>query len=119
MFDFEKLELYKRAKRFNKQIRLFLKSTNIDSVSRNQLLRASLSIVLNIAEGSGRFSSRDKRNFYIISRSSLIETISILDILKDEGGIEDKPFEWFYSEAEELSKIMFKLINDLAKGKEF
>jgi len=57
MFDFEKLEVYKKAKEFNKEVYSFLRnSKTIDSVSKNQLPRASLSVVLNIAEGTSRFS---------------------------------------------------------------
>ncbi|TSJ40068.1 four helix bundle protein [Fluviicola chungangensis] len=62
MFDFEKLEVCKKAKAFNKEVYSFLRNTkSIDVVTKNQLRRASLSIVLNIAEGTGRFSKADKQ----------------------------------------------------------
>jgi len=64
MFDFEKLEVYKRSKELNKEILEFLrKNKQIDSYLRDQLYRTSLSIAINIAEGSGKFSKTDKRNF--------------------------------------------------------
>ena len=63
MFDFEKLDIYKKAKKFNTDVRNFIKSTKLDSTTKDQLRRASFSIVLNIAEGSGRFSKADRRNF--------------------------------------------------------
>lgn len=84
MFDFEKLTIYKKAKLFNSQIRSFINSTPLDRTTKDQLRRASLSIVLNIAEGSGRFSNPDRRNFYVIARSSAFECVAILDVLKDE-----------------------------------
>lgn len=37
---------------------------------------------MNIAESTSRFSDADKRNFFVISRGSLIECIAILDLLK-------------------------------------
>ncbi len=71
MFDFEKLDVYQKAKQFNREVYSFLKnSKTIDYVSKNQLRRASLSIMLNIAEGSSRFSKPDRRNFFVISRGS-------------------------------------------------
>ena len=63
MFDFENLEVYKKAKAFNTEINSsILRNDNLDSVVKNQLRRASLSIVLNIAEGSSRFSSKHPTN---------------------------------------------------------
>ncbi|HEX6223498.1 MAG TPA: four helix bundle protein, partial [Chryseolinea sp.] len=81
MFDFEKLDVYKKAKAFNSGIRAFIKDTKLDNTTRDQLRRASFSIVLNLAEGSGRFSYPDRKNFYIISRSSVFECVAIMDVL--------------------------------------
>lgn len=38
-----------------------------------QMRRASVSILCNIAEGAGRWSARDQRNFYVIARGSALE----------------------------------------------
>ena len=55
MFDFENLEVYKKANAFNSIVAKQVFTTgNLDSATKNQLPRASLSIVLNIAEGSRR-----------------------------------------------------------------
>ena len=79
MFDFEKLKVYKDAKELNKEILKFLRENKkIDSYLQNQLRRASISIVINIAEGSGKFSKPDKRNFYTIARGSAYECVSML-----------------------------------------
>ncbi len=56
MFEVEKLEVYKKAKIFNSGIREFIKETKLDNTTRDQIRRASFSIVLNLAEGSGGFS---------------------------------------------------------------
>ena len=79
MFDFEKLEVFNKARVFNSLIReKALKTNRLERSTSYQLSRAALSIMLNIAEGSSRFSNRDKRRFYIISRGSLFETIAIV-----------------------------------------
>lgn len=69
MFDFEKLAVYKKAKELNKEVLKFLKENKqIDSYLRDQLRRASISMVINIAEGSRKFSKADKKNFYITAK---------------------------------------------------
>ncbi len=61
MFDFEKLDVYQKAKAFNAQVyRCIISNKNFDTTTKNQLRRASLSIMLNIAEGSSRFSKADR-----------------------------------------------------------
>ncbi len=72
MFDFEKLDVYHKAKQLNKKVSLFLKSSKLDRTANDQLRRASFSIMLNIAEGSGRYSKAYKRNFYVIARGSAL-----------------------------------------------
>lgn len=72
MFDFEKLDVYQKAKTFNKSVTNFLKVSKLDRVTNDQLRRAAFSIMLNIAEGSGRFTKADKRNFYVIARGSAL-----------------------------------------------
>lgn len=113
MFDFEKLDVYKKSKRVNSRIRNYLKIENIDRATSNQLMRASLSICLNIAEGSGRFTKPDRRNFYVIARSSAFEVVAILDILHDEQVLSKEGYTEFYSDLEEISKMLFALIRGL------
>ncbi len=96
MFDFEKLSVYIKAKEFNKSITSFLKQTPVDKTTHDQLRRAAFSIMLNIAEGAGRFSKKDKRNFYVIARGSAFECVAILDYLKDTEGIIENNLAMFY-----------------------
>src|SRR5262245_21879503 len=52
---------------------------------RGQLDRASVSIVLNIAEGAGRTSVPDKSHFFAIARGSATESAAILELLLARG----------------------------------
>ena len=113
MFDFEKLDIYKKAKHFNASIQELLRAKNVSTITTNQLSRAAFSIVLNIAEGSGRFSKRDRKNFFIIARSSVFECVAILDIMKDNNILSETEFRRLYDHAETLSKILYTMIRNL------
>ncbi|MFB6319860.1 four helix bundle protein [Saccharicrinis sp. FJH54] len=114
MFDFEKLTVYSHAKDFNKKVNHFLVSNKQDRTTTDQLRRASFSIMLNIAEGSGRYTQKDKRNFYVISRGSAFECVAIFDYLKDIGTITETEFAKFYSDLDEISRMLFSMIKHLS-----
>ncbi len=48
---------------------------------KNQFQRAILSIVLNLVEGSAKFSNKERRKYYRTSLGSLRETQAILDLI--------------------------------------
>jgi four helix bundle protein len=54
---------------------------SLNRIVKDQLERASLSVVLNIAEAGGRRSRRDKARYYAIARGSATETAALLDVL--------------------------------------
>jgi four helix bundle protein len=58
----------------------------------DQLRRAVTSVPSNIAEGSGRFSVKEKIHFIEIAYGSLTETLCQLDIAHDLGYIGDEDF---------------------------
>ena len=82
-FEFQNLPVYNKAKDFHNQAKAVVAQKNLNSYEKNQLSRASFSVVLNIAEDSGRFSKKDRQNFFVITRSSVFECVAILDVLKD------------------------------------
>ncbi len=114
MFDYEKFEVYKKAKAFFAEISGFIEnSKKLNTRIADQLYRAALSIPLNIAEGAGRYSRPDKRNFYTIARGSTFECTAIIDILHDKGLLEVEQKKHFYNMLEETSKMLSGLINSL------
>ena len=56
---------------------------------RNQLLRASASSALCLAEGYGRFSRKDKRHFYTMALGSARECAAVLELAAGRGGVVD------------------------------
>ena len=48
----------------------------------DQLRRAASSIPLNIAEGAGEFSRKDKARFYRMARRSATESAAVLDVAR-------------------------------------
>ena len=53
---------------------------------KDQLDRASSSVVLNLAEGSGKITKRDQRKFYSIAWGSLNECRGVLEISNNFNG---------------------------------
>ena len=81
-FDHEKLRVYHEALKFIEWLgETILKKLPKKLSIWEQLDAASSSIVLNIAEGNGKFTSRDRCKFFDISRGSALESASALDII--------------------------------------
>ena len=70
---------------------------------RNQFERASLSIVLNLSEGSGKPTRKDRAKFYFIAYGSLKETRTLLDL----SGINELD-----NYADELGAYIWKLAHN-------
>lgn len=63
-------------------------ATALTAILRDQLLRASSSVVLNIAEGFGSSSRGVKRRHYEIARGSAVECIAVLDLASALGVVD-------------------------------
>ena len=88
MIDHEKLDVYKVSITFAAFSYDICKNlSGVDRHARDQLLRASQSIPLNIAEGNGKLPSHDRRRFFQIANGSARECGAILDILSACGVI--------------------------------
>ena len=81
-------------------------------VLRSQITRAAISISSNIAEGFGRYSYNEKKQFYRIALGSLMEVRNQLILARDLEYISG--FE--YLEADQSINLLGKLINGLIKN---
>ena len=80
-FDHEKLDVYQEAIAFCGWVGEFLAAISAKAAAKDQLDRASTSIPLNIAEGNGKFSSKDRARFFEVARGSALECAACLDVL--------------------------------------
>ena len=81
-FEFENFSVYVRAEEFYAIVLKIIANPHIDKMIKDQLKRAALSIVLNIAEGAGRESNADYLRFLSIARGSLAEAEYFLHLAK-------------------------------------
>jgi four helix bundle protein len=116
MFDFEKLIIYGKAKEYYSQLQDLTESEYLKQPLKNQLERASLSIILNIAEGSGRKTKPAKKNFMIIARGSVFECVAILDLLQQACLLDQAVYQSLYSYADELSRMLYAMIISLEQS---
>jgi len=80
-FDHEKLEVYREAIAFIAWLSVLLEGTGRIGEVKDQLDRASTSIALNIAEGNGKYTPKDRCRFFDIAHGSALECAAGLDIL--------------------------------------
>jgi four helix bundle protein len=113
MWDFQKLEVYQKYKNFCKQITVTLSEKSFDRVTNDQLRRASFSIMLNIAEGTSRFSNKDRKNFFVVARGSAFECEAIIEYLVETQEIDQETFADYEKTLDEISRMLFGLIKNL------
>ena len=89
VFAFEQLDVYKVARAYVRNIYSLSEKFphKEDFALMSQIRRAAVSITSNIAEGTSRFSVKDKSHFIEIAYGSLMETYSQLQVASDLGYI--------------------------------
>ncbi|HZV71427.1 MAG TPA: four helix bundle protein [Saprospiraceae bacterium] len=110
VFDFEKLEVYSRLEKLSQEILRFIFSTRtLDPYLKDQLKRSVIGVQLNLAEGTGRVTTADKKHFYAMARSSLFESVAMIQIYKNLDIITPSHFENWYEQMEIISRMLLKL----------
>jgi four helix bundle protein len=114
-FDHEKLDVYREAIAFCAWTGELLNAITAKAAAKDQLDRASTSIPLNIAEGNGKFSVKDRARFLEIARGSALECAAALDVLVAR---KLAPLEQVESAKDNLVRIVQMLIGMLRRFSE-
>jgi four helix bundle protein len=118
MFRFEYLEIWKDAISYTNNIYHITKQFPREETYSlvDQLRRSCSSIAANIAEGSGSSSKKDFCHYLDIAIKSLYESVSHLQLAKEQGYITEQQRNILYEEAEYLAKKIRSFRNTLIKN---
>lgn len=112
-FHHEKLIVYQRALEFAAWSQILIDSLTKKVSTRDQLERAGDSIALNIAEGNGKFSHRDRARFFQIAHGSALESAACLDLFVARSCCEAEAIGKGKLLLEEIVKMLFKMLDQL------
>lgn len=115
---FEDIEGWKRAREMTRWIYQVTSTGNFarDFGLRDQIRRASVSIMSNIAEGFERDGNKEFINFLSIAKASCGEVRSQLYVALDQSYISDTDFQWAYDNLCETSRILNGLMSYLRQN---
>lgn len=106
---FEDIIAWQKAKELTLGLYTLFKD-NRDYGFRDQIQRAAVSIMNNIAEGFERKGNREYSRFLFIAKGSAGEVRSMLYLSKELEYINDAQFNTMFSLSEEISKMITGII---------
>lgn len=114
---FEDIQAWQKARELVKDIYSLSNSGLFarDFGLRDQIRRAAVSIMLNIAEGFARKSSREFCQFLVIAHGSAAEVQAALYVALDQNYVTKEDFDKLYGVTEETSKMIKGFSNYLSK----
>jgi four helix bundle protein len=112
-FHHEKLIVYQRALEFAAWSQILIDSLTKRTSTRDHLERAGDSIALNIAEGNGKFSRKDRARFFQMAHGSALESAACLDLFVARRCCEQDAIEKGKRILEEIVKMLFTMLDRL------
>ena len=108
---FEDVKAWQKARDLTKKAYLITSKGQFarDFGLRDQVRRASVSLMLNIAEGFARKTDGEFAQFLVHTHGSAAEFQSALYVALDQGYISAEDFQALYDSAEEVSKMVIAL----------
>lgn len=115
---FEDLIFWQRARELTKLVYFYSKSGpfQTDFELKDQIRRAAVSIMANIAEGFGRGGNKEFIQFLFVAKGSLAEVQSHLYVAIDQEYIDDKKFKAAYDKADEVARLINSFIQSIEKS---
>lgn len=112
-FHHEKLTVYQRSLEFAGWSQDLIDSLTKKTSTRDHLERAGDSIALNIAEGNGKFSKKDRARFFQIAHGSALESAACLDLLVARRCYARNVIARGKSILEEIVRMLFAMLDQL------
>ncbi len=114
-FDFENLIVYQKSLKFVNTVFTLTEQlpVRVQYSLGDQLRRATLSIINNIAEGSDKRTSKERTQFYRIALSSARECVPMISICRDQEYTTQTVYETLRSDCLELCRMLRGLINSV------
>jgi four helix bundle protein len=109
-FGHEKLKVYQEALRFINWVEANTNHIAKTLAAKKHLDEASTSIVLNIAEGNGKYTNKDKCKYFDIAKGSTAECAGCLDILNAKG------FKLDLDEGKNILRSIYSMLIGLNKS---
>lgn len=119
LFDHEKLTVYQRTIEFCGWISDLLDEIPKSVSIWSQLDRASTSIPLNIAEGNGKWTAKDRAKFFDIAKGSALECAANLDVGVARSLIENSKAVEGKKILAEIVRMLIGLIKSIAKDRPY
>ncbi len=107
-FSFEKLNVWQKSR----SLAVLIYNTTKDFPQEekygivSQIRRSSISISANIAEGSGRHTSKDKARFTEIAYGSSLELLNLLVLSKDLSFLSENVYLDLRNNIEEITAML-------------
>ena len=107
-YSFERLKVWQEVRSLTKEIYQLTKDFPKEEMFgiKSQIRRATISVGLNIAEGSGMITGKDQARMYKVAYGSLMEVVSALIFSSDLGYISP-------GQVEKTRELVFKISNQL------
>jgi len=114
---FEDIQAWQKARLLVKEIYSISNSGQFakDFGLRDQIRRAAVSIMLNIAEGFARKTAKEFVQFLVIAHGSAAEVQAALYVALDQQYINQECFDALYNQAQETSKMIMGFARYLSK----